>query len=50
VDAARHPAPAPHDQRTRSAYIFGAICPTRCRTKSLELTPVENIWQYMRVN
>jgi transposase len=99
---------APHDQRTRSAYIFGAICPARgvgaalvlpkCNTKAMilhlqeisaavspgahavvivdqagwhlsndleladnitllplpskspELNPVENIWQFMRDN
>jgi hypothetical protein len=27
LGASRHPARAPHDQRTQSAYIFGAICP-----------------------
>ena len=42
-----HPAPAPHDQRTRSVYIFGAICPNegkgaalvlpRCDTEAMSL-------------
>ena len=99
---------APHDQRTKSAYIFGAICPARgegaawvmprCTTEAMnlhlaeiaaavapgahalllldqagwhlsekmrvpsnitllplparapELTPVENVWQFMRDN
>jgi hypothetical protein len=28
---------APHDQRTRSAYIFGAVCPPRGTAASLVL-------------
>src|SRR4051812_15883110 len=28
---------APHDQRTRSAYLFGAICPTRGAAAGLVL-------------
>ena len=29
MGAARHQAISPHDQRTQSAYIFGAICPAK---------------------
>ncbi len=39
---------APHDQRTKWAYIFGAILPLPSRPP--ELNPVENIWQFMRDN
>ena len=28
---------APHDQRTTSAYIFGAICPALCNTEAMNL-------------
>src|SRR6516164_2806372 len=49
---------APTDQRTASAYIFGAICPALGKGAALvppppkcpELNPVENIWQFMRDN
>jgi hypothetical protein len=35
--AGRGAAAAPHDQRTRSAYIFGAICPSRGAAAGLVL-------------
>ncbi len=34
---------APHDQRTQSTYIFGAICPAEGKA-------TENTWQFMRDN
>src|SRR5205814_9857104 len=47
MGAARDTPSAPHDQRTRSAYIFGAICPAqgiaaglvlpRCNTAAMAL-------------
>ena len=47
----------PADQRYKSAYPFGAICPARgtgaalaLPSRSPEFNPVKNIWQYLRSN
>ena len=37
LGAARHPTSAPHDQRTASTYIFGAVCPKEGKGAALVL-------------